>query len=300
MNFSCTESLGGKRLVIVAPSPPQLLLPRVEEVLVLGFFLLFASWNHRAYFTKMSWDKAVPFFMMREVQKFNSCGIFSPGASSRSTRSIIRHSMVRSRPVTAWTYWFGAWMPDLSGQALCNEGTLGHICRRPDSSVPPPTLFLASGDDTHTHTQTGKKKTCKLLIKAFASASQNICITESSAQFKVCGVFDRSGPRLSSGLVLPLFSWTQSERERWIMSSLNARQSAAAGVGGTVTNVDRKLLWNILKVLINQPLRPRPNLSAPQCASVDSTRTRAVVTSQPLQNESARLTERPDHPRGPT
>lgn len=165
----------------------------------------------------------------------------------------------------------------------------------------PPSLhrqFLALGDDTHTHTRA--KKLCKLLIKAFTSASQNICITESSAQFKVCGIFDRSGLRLSSGLVLPLFSRTQSERERWIMSSLNARQSAAAGVGGTVTNLDRKLLWNILKVLINQPLRPRPNLSAPQCVSVDSMQTRPVVTSQPLQNESARLTERPDHPHGPT
>lgn len=154
MNFSCTESLGGKRLVIVAPSPPQLLLPRVEEVLVRGFFVV-CILKSPCLFHQMSWDRAVPFFMMRGVQKFNSCRIFSPGSSSRSTRSIIRYSTVRSRPVTAWTYWFAAWMPDVSGQALCNKGTLGHICRRPDSSVPPPTIFGLGG--WHTHTHTGKK-----------------------------------------------------------------------------------------------------------------------------------------------
>ena len=154
MNFSCTESLGGKRLVIVAPSPPQLLLPCVEGVLVQGFFVV-CILKTPCLFHQMSWDQAVPFFMMREVQKFNSCGIFFfPGVSSRSTRSIIRYSTVRSLPVTAWTYWFWAWMSDLSGQALCNKG-----CSATSAvALIPPTLFLASGDDTHTDGQGKKKK----------------------------------------------------------------------------------------------------------------------------------------------
>ncbi len=203
----------------------------------------------------MSWDLVVAFFRCSESLKVHLLLESFPGASHSLTLNIINDLTETTYTMTAWPFWFQRECPIYA--VMFYATTLLQGCLATSAviliSVFLPDFVFSQGDDK----QPGKAK------RSPAGFSLKLCFSIAKYLHNTifCSIeclccFDQSALWLSSGLVL-LFP--MNTEQRWIMciAGLNAVHSLMAVLVGlklsAVKNLERKLLWNVFKVIINHP-----------------------------------------------